>query len=55
MSTPVVSQHILNEIVRRLVEGMQPTQIILFGSHAHGEPDAESDIDIMVILLLVFR
>lgn len=40
----------LNEIVRRLVAGLDLQQIILFGSHAYGEPDAGSDFDLMVIV-----
>ena len=27
-----------------------PVQVILFGSHAYGQPDADSDLDICVIL-----
>jgi len=49
-----MNQHIppevLSEIVRRLVEGLQPEQIILFGSYAYGEPAEGSDLDIMVII-----
>jgi len=40
----------LDEIVQRLVDGMHATQIILFGSHAYGQPDAGSDLDLMVIV-----
>ncbi|HOP65358.1 MAG TPA: nucleotidyltransferase domain-containing protein [Spirochaetota bacterium] len=42
-----------NEIVGELVESLKtidPFMIYLFGSHASGEADAESDIDIVVIL-----
>lgn len=38
------------EIVRRLVRGMHPRQIILFGSYAYGQPDEGSDLDLMVIV-----
>lgn len=41
---------VVAEIVRRLVKGMRPRQIILFGSHAYGQPDEESDLDLMVIV-----
>ena len=44
------SAEVLREIVRRLVEGLQPEQIILFGSYAYGQPTAGSDLDIMVIV-----
>lgn len=40
----------LDEIVRRLVEGLQPEQIILFGSYAYGQPTKGSDLDLMVIV-----
>ncbi len=42
-------QHFVDQIARRLIEGYQPQQIILFGSCAYGEPDEDSDIDLLVI------
>jgi len=39
----------LNEIVRRLVADYQPEKIILFGSYAYGEPDEDSDLDMLII------
>ena len=44
------SAEVLREIVRRLVQGLQPERIILFGSHAYGEPTQASDLDIMIIV-----
>jgi predicted nucleotidyltransferase len=44
------SAEVLREIVRRLVQGLQPEHIILFGSHAYGEPTQASDLDIMIIV-----
>lgn len=41
---------LLEEIVRRLVNGIQPEKIILFGSHAYGHPTEASDIDLLVIV-----
>lgn len=41
---------ILDKLIRRLVEGMHPEQIILFGSRAYGGADGSSDIDLMVIV-----
>ena len=43
-------QSILDEMVHRLVNEFQPEQIILFGSHAWGEPTEDSDIDLFVIV-----
>jgi len=41
---------LLDELVRRLVAEFDPEQIILFGSHAWGTPDDDSDIDLYVIV-----
>jgi predicted nucleotidyltransferase len=45
-----LEQNILDEMVRRLVAEFQPEKIILFGSHAWGEPNEDSDIDLFVIV-----
>jgi predicted nucleotidyltransferase len=45
-----VSQQVLDEIVRRLVEQFDPEEIILFGSQAWGSPSAGSDVDLLVIV-----
>ena len=37
-------------ITERIVQNFQPEQVILFGSHARGEADAVSDIDLLVVL-----
>lgn len=39
----------IEEIVQKLVREYAPTKIILFGSHAYGEPDEDSDIDLLII------
>ena len=52
-ATEVRTDHLkesLEQIVRRLVEGLQPEQIILFGSYAYGQPTAGSDLDLLVIV-----
>jgi len=41
---------LLAEMTRRLIEEFHPKQIILFGSHAWGTPDDDSDIDLFVIV-----
>lgn len=38
------------EVVGRLVAEFNPETIYLFGSHAWGKPDAESDMDLLVII-----
>lgn len=48
----VVSKQIRTEIekiVRKIVEGYSPERIILFGSYAYGQPNSESDIDLLII------
>jgi predicted nucleotidyltransferase len=40
----------LTEITRRLVATYQPEQVVLFGSHAWGKPDENSDVDLLVVL-----
>jgi len=42
-------QHTLQKIVHRLVEGYHPQRVILYGSLAYGEPDEDSDIDLLII------
>ena len=41
---------LLNETVERLKTEFQPEEIYLFGSHAWGTPDADSDVDLFVIV-----
>ena len=48
--TSYIPKEIIEEVVRRLVEGLQPEQIILFGSYAYGQPTKGRDLDIMVIV-----
>ena len=48
MKTVSLPQEIQNEIVRTLAYS-DPYKIILFGSYAYGTPDAQSDIDLVVI------
>jgi hypothetical protein len=45
-----LSPELLDEIVRRLVAALRPVGIYLFGSHAHGRPDHDSDIDLLVVV-----
>lgn len=44
------NQQLLKEITRRLVAEFSPEKVILFGSHAWGKPDRDSDVDLMVIV-----
>lgn len=39
----------LNKIVKQVVDAYEPEKIILFGSYAYGKPDADSDLDLLII------
>jgi predicted nucleotidyltransferase len=39
----------IKKIARQVVKAYQPEKIILFGSYAYGEPDADSDLDLLII------
>jgi HEPN domain-containing protein/predicted nucleotidyltransferase len=45
-----VGEELLREITKRIVKAFRPEKVILFGSHAYGEPTAYSDIDLLVIM-----
>ncbi len=47
--TPQV-EAIIDAAVQRLVTEFRPEQIWLFGSHAWGEPIADSDLDLVVVV-----
>lgn len=40
----------LDEVVHRIVQAVHPEQILLFGSQAWGQPNEESDIDLLVVI-----
>jgi predicted nucleotidyltransferase len=40
----------IRRFARQIAERFHPEKIILFGSYAYGEPHAESDVDLMVIM-----
>lgn len=43
-------QATIENITRRIVDNFDPVRVILFGSHARGDADRYSDIDILVIM-----
>lgn len=45
----IVDETLLQEIVRRLVDAIDPDRIILFGSRARGDARSDSDVDLLVI------
>ena len=46
----LVSPSVVRTMVRRIVRHFHPERIILFGSYAYGEPDADSDVDVLVVM-----
>ena len=40
----------IKNLCGQIVENFNPQKIILFGSHAYGEPTADSDIDLLVVM-----
>jgi uncharacterized protein len=45
-----VTEEVLQAMVYRLVTGLHPEKIILFGSYVAGTPTADSDVDLLVIV-----
>ncbi len=45
-----VTAELLQSIVQRIVIGLHPQTIVLFGSYAYGSPSPDSDLDILVIM-----
>jgi len=39
----------IQNIVQVLVREYQPERIILFGSYAYGQPDGQSDVDLLIV------
>jgi predicted nucleotidyltransferase len=40
----------IHAVVKQIAEKFQPEQIILFGSHAYGQPRPGSDVDLLVVM-----
>ena len=40
----------IKNLCRQIVENFNPQKIILFGSYAYGEPNADSDVDLLVVM-----
>lgn len=46
----MITAETIAEVSRRLVQVYQPREIYLFGSHAWGKPDSDSDLDLLIIV-----
>ena len=45
-----LSTELLNEITSRLKDALHPLRIYLFGSHAAGSADPDSDLDLLIVV-----
>lgn len=43
------AQQVISRIVEKIVADYAPQKVILFGSYAYGEPDSDSDIDMLIV------
>lgn len=50
VTDPHERARIIDGMVRRIVDHCDPAQVILFGSHARGTADEQSDVDLLVVL-----
>jgi predicted nucleotidyltransferase len=45
-----IPMRVIRRFARAIAEKFHPEKIILFGSHAHGTPHEDSDVDILVVM-----
>ena len=50
MGLSMFNKEIINDIKDRLIKAYSPQAIYLFGSYAWGNPDEQSDLDLLVII-----
>lgn len=43
------AQKIIQDILQKLLDEYPPQKVILFGSYAYGNPDSNSDLDLLII------
>ncbi len=44
-----VSEQLIEQMVRTIVDEVSPRRIYLFGSHARGNQTADSDVDLLIV------
>jgi len=49
MKIPEATRAEFDKIVKQVIAAYRPEKIILFGSYAYGKPNAESDLDLLII------
>lgn len=50
LPTGRVPRAAIRRYVKQVVERFHPQRVILFGSHAYGQPHADSDVDLLVVM-----
>ncbi len=48
LNASVVNDTLIESITQRIVEAIHPERVILFGSHARGDSQSDSDLDVFV-------
>ena len=46
----MITQEVIEEVKRRLVQAYDPVSIYLFGSYAWGTPTEDSDLDLVIVV-----
>jgi predicted nucleotidyltransferase len=49
MNIETQARDMILEIVDKIKKEYQPSKIILFGSYAYGQPDRDSDVDLLIV------
>ena len=49
MTSDAKTRDLILDMVERIKRECNPEKIILFGSHAYGTPDGDSDIDLLIV------
>ena len=45
----MISEQVIQQAVKRIVDAAKPSRVILFGSYGRGDANEDSDLDLMVI------
>jgi uncharacterized protein len=46
----VIDEALIREVTNKIVRAFAPERIILFGSHARGDANVDSDLDLLVVM-----